>query len=451
MTRGQRPRAGKAAAPRRKKLLPLAAKNRHVYWVIVAAPTAPKRRLARPPAGQKHASGFFWAKRQKRVRKPRAKSLNTRQVARPVTTKTASGVLFYGYRYYSPSLGRFINRDPIEEQGGINLYSFVGNNSINAWDYLGMLILDQTTLDAIYNATWWLDEGIDGNAIDAGRNAVWSSMQGVAPTGSTQSEVDSFTASSNASAAATWAAYQSGIAEWSALSIGPKGDNGFSYTGSIESGGLTISDSSGTIRVQLAQDQENGEWRDFANSFDGVVLGTSTTSNTGQNLAAGAIAIPLPGVLGGGGQTIAAGARAGVLGAALTALMTIPGDQSVASREAASGKRTGATAYRVWGGASGPLGQSWTPIDPRVAPEDYRDLAGLPNTNTGEYLVIGILVDLKGVVLVPASPMPQGTGGTTGGWPELVVPRPGDQIQIINGKIELAPPINTVATGELPK
>ena len=29
------------------------------------------------------------------------------------------------------------NRDPIEEDGGINLYGFVNNNSINDWDYLG--------------------------------------------------------------------------------------------------------------------------------------------------------------------------------------------------------------------------------------------------------------------------------------------------------------------------
>jgi hypothetical protein len=35
-------------------------------------------------------------------------------------------------------LGRFINRDPIEEQGGLNLYSFVRNNAVNYWDYLGL-------------------------------------------------------------------------------------------------------------------------------------------------------------------------------------------------------------------------------------------------------------------------------------------------------------------------
>ena len=34
--------------------------------------------------------------------------------------------------------GRFINRDPIEEDGGLNLYGFVGNNPVNFYDYLGM-------------------------------------------------------------------------------------------------------------------------------------------------------------------------------------------------------------------------------------------------------------------------------------------------------------------------
>jgi RHS repeat-associated protein len=35
-------------------------------------------------------------------------------------------------------LGRFINKDPIEEEGGFNLYAYCGNNGVNKWDYLGM-------------------------------------------------------------------------------------------------------------------------------------------------------------------------------------------------------------------------------------------------------------------------------------------------------------------------
>jgi RHS repeat-associated protein len=47
------------------------------------------------------------------------------------------GLLYYGYRWYSPSLGRWINRDPIEETGGMNLYGFVGNDGVGKWDLLG--------------------------------------------------------------------------------------------------------------------------------------------------------------------------------------------------------------------------------------------------------------------------------------------------------------------------
>lgn len=49
-----------------------------------------------------------------------------------------TGLLYYGYRYYSSELGRWINRDPIEEQGGTNLYGMVGNDALNKWDVLGL-------------------------------------------------------------------------------------------------------------------------------------------------------------------------------------------------------------------------------------------------------------------------------------------------------------------------
>jgi RHS repeat-associated protein len=49
-----------------------------------------------------------------------------------------TGLLYYGYRYYDPTAGRWLNRDPIEESGGVNLYGFVGNNPISRWDKLGL-------------------------------------------------------------------------------------------------------------------------------------------------------------------------------------------------------------------------------------------------------------------------------------------------------------------------
>ncbi len=44
---------------------------------------------------------------------------------------------YYGYRFYNPELGRFLNRDPIAEKGGLNLYGFVGNDPENYIDPLG--------------------------------------------------------------------------------------------------------------------------------------------------------------------------------------------------------------------------------------------------------------------------------------------------------------------------
>nr|WP_257227344.1 RHS repeat-associated core domain-containing protein [Candidatus Akkermansia timonensis] len=46
-------------------------------------------------------------------------------------------LVYYNYRYYNPADGRWINRDPIAEEGGWNLYGFVGSNSILETDILG--------------------------------------------------------------------------------------------------------------------------------------------------------------------------------------------------------------------------------------------------------------------------------------------------------------------------
>ena len=53
-----------------------------------------------------------------------------------------TGLLCYGYRYYSPSMGRWMSRDPSEEDSGLNLYGFVGNNPINRYDRLGLVAGD---------------------------------------------------------------------------------------------------------------------------------------------------------------------------------------------------------------------------------------------------------------------------------------------------------------------
>ena len=48
-----------------------------------------------------------------------------------------TGLVYYNFRYYSPELGRWTNGDPIEEEGGWNLYQMVFNNIVDWWDDLG--------------------------------------------------------------------------------------------------------------------------------------------------------------------------------------------------------------------------------------------------------------------------------------------------------------------------
>ena len=45
---------------------------------------------------------------------------------------------YYNYRFYNPKDGRWINRDPIAEQGGWNLYAFLGNSLQDKFDALGL-------------------------------------------------------------------------------------------------------------------------------------------------------------------------------------------------------------------------------------------------------------------------------------------------------------------------
>jgi len=77
-------------------------------------------------------------------------------------TDPETGLLYYGRRYYNPSLGRWLGRDPIEEKGGLHLYGFVGNNGVNKWDVLGMVAENDSSSGS--------DEGDRDNSDDTWRN-----------------------------------------------------------------------------------------------------------------------------------------------------------------------------------------------------------------------------------------------------------------------------------------
>src|SRR5690349_7420185 len=56
---------------------------------------------------------------------------------------------------FDPNLQRWINRDPVEESGGINLYLFSGNSALNSVDPWGETVM------------LWQNNGSGGLGIDA--------------------------------------------------------------------------------------------------------------------------------------------------------------------------------------------------------------------------------------------------------------------------------------------
>lgn len=53
-------------------------------------------------------------------------------------TDVDTGLVYYGYRFYDPDRGRWLNRDPIGEIGGVSLYTGCANNFVNSFDVLGL-------------------------------------------------------------------------------------------------------------------------------------------------------------------------------------------------------------------------------------------------------------------------------------------------------------------------
>jgi RHS repeat-associated protein len=69
-----------------------------------------------------------------------------------------TGLYLTHYRLYDPNTGRWLNRDPIGEAGGLNLYAYVGGNPVN--------FVDPTGEFAFFPALVW------------GAQAAWGAYQG---------------------------------------------------------------------------------------------------------------------------------------------------------------------------------------------------------------------------------------------------------------------------------
>jgi len=63
-----------------------------------------------------------------------------------------TGLVYYGFRYYSPGLGRWMSRDPGKEAASLNLFAFVANQPVSLSDGLGdEIAVTKTAADMLDN------------------------------------------------------------------------------------------------------------------------------------------------------------------------------------------------------------------------------------------------------------------------------------------------------------
>jgi insecticidal toxin complex protein TccC len=76
--------------------------------------------------------------------------------------RDATGLYYYGYRYYAPWLQRWINPDPAGDGDGPNHYAMVGNNPINFIDGSGLQRVRFSDLNMVRPLSVWASFAIFG-------------------------------------------------------------------------------------------------------------------------------------------------------------------------------------------------------------------------------------------------------------------------------------------------
>lgn len=90
-----------------------------------------------------------------------------------------SGLYYYGYRHYDAATGRWLSRDPIGEEGGINLYGFVANDPLSSIDVLGLTAAAGTLPPSI----WTFAEQRSAQAVLATGSQALASATGIVTVG----------------------------------------------------------------------------------------------------------------------------------------------------------------------------------------------------------------------------------------------------------------------------
>jgi len=129
--------------------------------------TYPRQRKTHPTA-KNRVWGFF-AESNKSRPANRLQPAEPRRKIDPTTTKPASGVFFYGYRYYDPVTGRWPSRDPLGDVAVFGHYSSSYSLTPDSYDELSRAAFKHPYrfgpnspcygLDII--GLWWVKPGLE--------------------------------------------------------------------------------------------------------------------------------------------------------------------------------------------------------------------------------------------------------------------------------------------------
>ncbi|MDP2905938.1 MAG: RHS repeat-associated core domain-containing protein, partial [Candidatus Omnitrophota bacterium] len=314
----------------------------------------------------------------------------------------ATGLYFYGARYYDPEIGRFITADTIVQAPydpqSLNRYSYCRNNPINYVDPTGH--------------SWW--------------TSIWKAFVGTFIGGLVTGIAVVLSGGTLAPAAPFIFGTISGLVT-GALSGGVQGAligaglGFFSAGAAVYGGSLAVA---GLIAAGAGYSYATGGWAgvgDFAAGLAGGFIGGTTGLAAGAKIGNAIKAMP----------SFASESRSVQATKENKASPSLKTDQTPRAvkiyREVESGRELqgalydgkfysakqaqgGEKIFRIYGGRSLQRGDSWTPIDPYNTP-NFSDIMGLPAGNSQGALIGGRLRPGVRYVEVPASPIGNNQGG----------------------------------------
>ena len=341
-----------------------------------------------------------------------------------------SGLYYFGARYYDPVMGTWLSPDPAMD--GLNWYSYCANNPMNYVDPWGLMSDSDAYAASQGNPHWSPHEEVNytpdkgkgdtssnrvaipkGNSIvisSEGEGKVITTPENTGEQQKSPTEVtdDPYTTGPSERGVSdpervNYVAEKRQIEEKNKV-----GDQGYDFWGGLTLGFQVA------CNFDFGYDHYNyaNYYWNKGNAFFAIAHNFAALCELGYDTAFTWIAA----------EYIAG--KVGYEGLFVTNHNAVSVSNSVSS--GAEQIAEGTKVYRVWGGEANSWGKSWSTVDPGTV-IDYRNVAGLPNSNAARFLSEGTLKSIQGITTRASLAL----DGNIGGLPEVIVSNPSVQIELL--------------------